>query len=170
MSTNVYKIPKMKMKFYFLSIAVCLVSGITYGQCDCEKIARDDGTTITQCNSLPIAFDNSTQVGIAAASNGQEKFITITVRFKSAAKDISGDLSIRLSDNSLITFELINAQLAYIGNSEVAQGVFLISESQIGKLKKSEIKTISFKLQDGLLRTFEATSNAGILKKQISCL
>jgi len=140
------------------------------GQCNCETINRDDGTTVSICPTLPIAYDNTTQVGLAIGSNGHDKFVTLTVRFKAAAKDIIGDLSIRLDNNFLMTLELINAQLAYIGNSQLAQGVFLAMEADIVNFKKSEIKTISFKLKDKLLRTFQTTSNADVLKKQLDCL
>ena len=141
-----------------------------FAQCDCEKIYRDDGTTITQCNALPVAKDNSTQVGIAAASNGIDKYLSITVQFKETALDITGNLTLRLIDNNLMTFELVNSQLAFIGNSQVAQAVFLIDDTKIIKLKNSGIKTISFKLKDGLLRTYQATSNTVVLKNQIICL
>lgn len=147
-----------------------LIAFIVTAQCDCEKINRDDGVIVTQCNPLPVAYDNNTQVGLAAASNGREKYITITVRFKYTAQDITGNLSIRLADNNLITFELVNSGLAFIGNSQVAQGVFFANELDITKLKKSNIKTITFKLADGLLRTYQATSNADVLKSQVRCL
>ncbi|MCB0538744.1 MAG: hypothetical protein KDE33_14605 [Bacteroidetes bacterium] len=158
------------MKKAILTLTITLAALISYGQCNCEKINRDDGSRVTQCSPLPVAYDNTTQVGLAAASNGQDKFVTITIRFKSTAKDIVGNLSIRLEDNNLITFELVNSGLSLIGNSQVAQGVFLANETDIAKLKKSGIKTISFKLNDGLLRTYQATSNADILKKQVICL
>ena len=158
------------MKTTILTVIFMLTTFSSNGQCNCQKINRDDGTIVTQCNPLPVAYDNSTQVGLAAASNGQDNFITVTVRFKSAAQDILGDLSIRLSDNNLITLELVNSGLSFIGNSQVAQGVYMADESHIAKLKKSGIKTISFKFKDGLLRSYQATSNADVLKEQVLCL
>jgi hypothetical protein len=158
------------MKITILTLTLILTTILTYGQCDCEKINRNDGTTVTQCNALPIAFDNTTQIGIAAASNGEDKFITITVRFKSSAQDLTGSLTLRLTDNNLLTFEIVNSGLSMMGNSQVAQGVFLTNVDDIAKLKKSEISTVSFKLNDGLLRTYQATSNQDILKKQVGCL
>jgi hypothetical protein len=158
------------MKTTILTLTLILTALIINGQCNCEKINRDDGTKVTQCNALPVAYDNTTQVGLAAASNGIDRFITVMVRFKSTAQDITGDLSIRLADNNLMTFELVNAGLSFIGNSQVAQGVFTAKETDIAKLKKSRIKTISFKLKDGLLRTYEASSNSDILKNQLTCM
>jgi hypothetical protein len=158
------------MKYIFSICAILFFINSLFAQCDCEKIYRDDGSTITQCNALPVAYDNSTQVGIAAASNGIDKYLTITVRFKETALDITGNLTLRLIDSNLLTFELVNSQLAFIGNSQVAQAVFLIDDTKIVKLKNSGIKTISFKLKDNLLRTYQATSNTAVLKNQIICL
>ncbi len=142
----------------------------TNENCKCEKVNRDDGTLVTQCISLPVGKDNTTEVGLAMASNGQENFITLTVRFKGAANNVSGDLSIRLENNNLMTFELVNEQLTYIGSSQVAQGIFLATDTGINNLEKSDIQTLSFKLNDGLLYTYQATTNKNLLKKQTNCL
>jgi hypothetical protein len=158
------------MKVQALILLLILLSFISKGQCNCQKISRDDGTVVTQCNPVPVAYNDQTQVGLAVASNGEQKFVTITVRFKGSAQKIIGNLTIRLKDNNMITLELINSELSLIGNSEVAQGVFSANKSDLIKLKKAGIKTLSFELQDKLLRTFEATSNSGVLKTQIGCL
>jgi len=137
--------------------------------CDCQNIHRDDGTEITQCLSLPVASDSTLEFGLAIASNGQDKFITTTIRFFGNAKEITGNLSIRLKDNNLITFELVNKGLAYIGQNQVSQAVFALNENQIKKLKSSELLMISLKL-DKLIQTLECNENISILKEQLSCL
>lgn len=158
------------MKKTILILLLISISITSYSQCNCEKIHREDGTTITQCISSPIAHDDKTQVGISAAFNGQNTFITLTVRFKYNAQNVKGDLTILLDDNNLINLEYVNSQLAYIGNSQVSQAVFLASATDISKLWNSKLKTISFKLQDNLLRTYRSTSNSDILIKQFECL
>ncbi len=158
------------MKAIILVITFTLITLLTNGQCNCETIHRDDGITVTQCESLLIASDNITQVGMAMASNGYDKFITITIRFATTAQTISGNLIIRLVDNNLITFELVNSGLSFIGNNQVAQAVFLTNQTDIAKLEKSNINTISFSLDDGLVRTHLASSNVDVLKTQVVCL
>ena len=138
--------------------------------CNCEKIYRDDGTIVTQCNSVPIASDNSTQIGLATASNSQEKFVTITIRFDSDAKSITGDLSIRLIDNNMIRLKLVNGNLAYIGNSQVANGVFLLNNDNIQKLLQSKLFTISIILSDNLMHTYECSLNKDVLITQLRCI
>ena len=41
--------------------------------CDCQVIHRDDGTDVTQCISLPVAKDNSLEIGLSIASNGLDE-------------------------------------------------------------------------------------------------
>lgn len=158
------------MKKLIIIILLGLSISLTYGQCNCEKIKRNDGTTVTQCNPLPVANDNSTQIGLSIASNGKDNFVTLTIRFMSSVQNITGNLSLRLQDNNMLTLELVNAQLAYIGNSQVAQAVFKISDPDYSKMKNSKIRTISIKLSDGLIRTYEIKMNHDVLIKQLNCI
>jgi hypothetical protein len=137
--------------------------------CDCQIIHRDDGTDVTQCISLPVASDNSLEIGLAIASNGVDRFVTVTIRFFDATMQIRDDLSIRLKDNSLLTFQLVNNGLSYIGNNQVAQGVFNLDYQKTQKLKSSDLMTISIKLEDNLVHTLECSDNISILKEQLLC-
>ena len=56
------------MKKTILIFALAFISNLSFSQCNCETIKRDDGTNIVQCNSLPVASDNNTQIGLAIAS------------------------------------------------------------------------------------------------------
>jgi hypothetical protein len=158
------------MKKTILTITTIFISIISYSQCNCETIKRDDGTNVVQCNPLPIASDNTTQIGLAIASNGESNFVTIAVKFKNKAQNISSDLTIRLNDNNLIKLSLVNNGLSYIGNSQVAQGIFILNDNQKIKISKSKIKTISLKFNDGFLRTYKGEMNTGILMSQVNCL
>jgi hypothetical protein len=153
-----------------LSIAFLFVSLLSYSQCNCENIKREDGTKVVQCIPLPISSDANTEIGLAIASNGKSNFVSLTIRFKNSAQKINGDLTIVLADNNLIKLSLVNNGLAFIGNSQVAQGVFLLNDSQKLKISKSKIKTISFELTDGLIRTYQGKMNTGILMEQVKCL
>ncbi|MFW6047046.1 MAG: hypothetical protein ACOCP4_04615 [Candidatus Woesearchaeota archaeon] len=138
--------------------------------CDCQKIHRDDGAEITQCISLPVANDSGLELGMAVASNGLNCFITLTIRFlKVSAKEINGNLAIRLKDNNLITVELVNKELAKIGDSQVSQAIFSLDNDDINKLMSSKLLTISLQLNN-LMHTLECNSNTAILKEQLICL
>ena len=158
------------MKKTILIISFIMISNLSFSQCNCETIKREDGTNVVQCNTLPVASNNNTQIGLALASNGESNFVTVTVRFSNKAQNIIGDLTLRLNDNNLLTLSLINNDLAYIGNNEVAQGIFMLNYNHKNKIGNSSIKTISFKLSDNLMRTYKGEMNTHILMKQVKCL
>lgn len=158
------------MKYLILILGIFLYQNQVAGQCNCEKIHRDDGTTVTQCLPSPVSSDNSTQIGLAVASNGGNKFITMTVRFRETAMNVTGKITFRLTDNSMFSLELVNSALSYIGNSQVANAVFLLNDSNESHLKQSFIKTISFSLTDDLLHTYSVSMNSDVLKIQLGCL
>tara|TARA_B110000090_G_scaffold137645_1_gene151361 strand:- start:983 stop:1459 length:477 start_codon:yes stop_codon:yes gene_type:complete len=158
------------MKKTILFFVFSFISNLSHSQCNCENIKRDDGTNIVQCNSLKVASDNNTQIGLAIASNGESYFITVLIRFFNNAQNITGDLTLRLNDNNLLTLQLINNGLGYIGNNEVAQGIFILNSNHKNKIYNSSIKTISLKLSDNLIRTYKGEMNTDILMKQVKCL
>lgn len=158
------------MKYLFILLTTLLFTDKLIAQCNCEKIKRDDGTTVTQCPPLPISSDNSTEIGLSVASNGTTDFIALTIRFKGAAKKVIGKITIRLEDNNMFSLELVNSQLSYIGNSQVANAVFTLSKNNSSLLKKSNIKTVSFTLEDKLLHTYQIKLNADVVKKELNCL
>ena len=158
------------MKNLFLLLIILFDVQIILGQCDCQKINRPDGVVV-QCNPLPIGGDQNLQVGLSLASNRTGKYITVTIRYISGPSlKINGDLSLRLSDNNLITFELVNTQSSYIGNSEVENAIFHINENQLNAIKYSNLLTLSIMLSDSRIHTIEATLNKKVLMNQVNCL
>jgi len=139
-------------------------------QCDCEKIIRADGT-VTQCNPLPIGGDDNLQIGLSLASNGKDNFITLTIRnITGQTYKITGDLIIRLLDNNMLTFGMLNTLSSVIGNSNVENGIFSINETQFNRIKTAKLLTISIKLSDNRIHTIEATINQDVLMNQAKCL
>ena len=83
---------------------------------------------------------------------------------------MTGKTTIRLNDNNLFSLELVNSDLSYVGNSQVANAVFLLTPESTVLLKKSNIQTISFSLSDNLRHIYELKMNSDIVKKQLPCL
>lgn len=137
--------------------------------CDYEIIDRDDGATITQYITLPVASDNSSEIGVAISSNEVEQFLTISIRFINTAIEIIDDLHVVLNDNSLITLKLANADLSYINNFQLAHGIYYLTAEDIQKLSASNLKTISVRLEDNLIHTYRCTNNSSIIKEQLDC-
>jgi hypothetical protein len=159
---------------YFCFWQVVMMGLVSYGeiyaQCACPVIKRDDGANIVQCNPLPVAYNNETQVGLAIASNGEDNFITVTVRFKDYAQKLIGTLSIRLEDDHQFTFGLVNSGLSQIGDSYVSQAVYVLDQSALQKLSISRVKTISITFADEIMRTYNAVNNRDVLISQLRCL
>ena len=158
------------MKRILLLALFCFHFIWIHAQCDCEKIQRSDGI-ITTCKTLPVAGDNSLQLGLSLAYNGRDSFVNATIRFlTNSPLKIIGDLSFRLIDNNLISFKLVKTQGSLIGNSDVEIGIFNIDENQFSKIRKSKIQTITVLLSDNRMHTLEATLNQDILINQAKCL
>lgn len=169
----------MKKSFHLHVLNICswqvvmlglIFSGEIYAQCACPVIKRDDGANIVQCNPLPVAYNNETQVGLAIASNGGDDFITVTVRFKDYAQKLIGTVSIRLDDDHLFTFGLVNSGLSQIGDSYVSQAVYVLDSSALHRLSTSQLKTISVTFADEIVRTYKAVENRDVLISQLRCL
>ena len=158
------------MRYLFIIFALLSYQNPLAAQCNCEKTNRDDGTVVNQCIPLPVSSDNTTQIGLSVASNGKNKFITLTVRFKETAMRITSKITFRLSDNNMFSLELVNSALSYIGNSQVASAIFLMTDFSEILLKNSTLMTVSFTLTDDLIHTYKVDMNADIIKTQLQCL
>lgn len=158
------------MRQLILILATLLSTDQLIAQCNCEKIKREDGTTVTQCPPSLVSSDNTTEIGLSISSNGTDKFVSLTIRFTGQAKEVIGNLRIRTMDNNLFTLKLINGGLTYVGNSQVANAIFLLTDAHINFLKNSNTQTVSVTLTDNLLHIYTVKMNADILKKQLKCL
>lgn len=163
----------MKTSHIFLLNVLLLLALVGHSQtnCNCQKIDKN-GVIIFQCQTLPVAYDNSTQIGLGIGSINKNPCLSLTVRFKNAAMELdkSFELHFWLEDGNVVDLEYLNGGLAYMGNSQVAQGVYLISSDQQSNLQASKIKTVAFKLSDGLRRSYQVKMNPDILSNQLKCL
>lgn len=159
---------------HFFTVGLFLIPLLTsvnvgYSQCNCESRTKDN-ISIVACPPSPVASDNSTQVGLNMMTLDGIYRLGVTVRFKSSAIEISGNITLWLNDGNGIELEYNNGGLAYIGNSQVAQGVFVIEADDLSKIKLSKLKSFSFKLTDGLKRVYTVSNNSSVLIDQINCL
>lgn len=158
------------MRIFFVILFHLFVIQSIFSQCDCEKIHKDNGT-VTQCTPLPIGGDINLQFGLGLFANERDSFVTLTIRYISGKSlKINGDLSLRLTDNNLLTFKFINRVSSYIGNNEVESGVFYINETQFKKLKNANLLVVLITLSDDRMHTIEAIINQDVLVNQAKCL
>ena len=158
------------MKKYF-GLIVCLIVPITVNaQCNCETINRDDGVTITTCEPAPVGGDQNLEIAISMITNGNDYFLSLNIIFESSPQKATGNLMIRFSDNNMLNFTAVNSQMTFIGGREMAQSIYLIDDFVIDNLKQKDIYTVSFRLEDQTLRTYEAHDNKDIIKRHLRCL
>jgi len=161
---------KTKKKYLYAIYTVFFATNISLAQCNCENIKREDGNIITQCPAYPVSSDNTTEIGLSVASNGTSNFLGLTIRHKTQAINVKGKMTLRLLDNNMFSLEFVTSSLSYIGNSQVTNAIFNLSKSNSELLKKSNIKTVSFTLEDNLLHTYQVKLNNDIVKKELNCL
>lgn len=157
------------MKKLYLIFFLLLSYEVTFGQCNCQKMIKEGGTIVT-CPPNVVSYDNTTAIGLSVGKSKNDVFITVTIGFKESAKKVDSKLTLWIMDGNSINIELFNGGLAYIKDSQVAHGVYKLNESQINKLKKSNIRTVAFSLTDGLRRTYTAKSNADIIANYLNYL
>lgn len=158
------------MKKYF-GLIMCLTVPISVNaQCNCETINRDDGVTITTCEPAPIGGDQTLEFAISMITNGNDYFISLNILFDTPPQKATGNLMIRFTDNNMLNFTAVNSQMAFIGGRELAQSIYLVDDFVLENLKQKDIYTVSFRLEDQTLRTYEARDNKGIIKRHLQCL
>jgi hypothetical protein len=157
---------------HILSLFILFLGLNFYGfaQCNCQDIIKENGAKVTQCSPLPIAADNDMQIAVSGGKFGSQKYIALTIRFRNEGKEVDGKFTIWLMDGNSIDLYYQNGGLVYVGNSQVAQALFYVEKSQINKIKKSNIKTVSFTFKDGLRRIYTAKQNSDILRNHFDCL
>jgi len=163
----------MERSYSILLILLLLftTSGYSQNDCNCQKMIKD-GNIVLQCQTLPVANDNSTQIALSVGSVNKSPYVSLTVRFKETAIEIdkSFELHLWLEDGNVVDLQYLNGGLAMIENSQMAHGIYPLNSAQIVKLKASNIKVVAIKLTDGLRRSYQIKLNADILSKQFKCI
>ena len=146
-------------------------SAIDPNDCNCHKMNKD-GVVVFQCQTLPVANDNTIQVGLGVGSVNNSPYVSVTIRFKDTAIELdkSFELHLWLDNGNIVDLQYLNGGLAQMGNSQVAQGIFPLNSGQLIKLKASNIKVVAIKLTDGLRRSYQVKMNPSLLSDQLKCL
>jgi len=163
----------MKTNHIFPLIVLLFLALVGHSQndCICQTINKK-GVIVFQCQTLPVANDNSTQIGLGVGSINKSPYVSLTVRFKDTAIEIdkSFELHLWLEDGNVVDLQYLNGGLAQMGNSQLAHGIFPLNSVQVVKLKASNIKVVAIKLTDGLRRSYQIKKNAELIIKQLYCL
>ena len=163
----------MKLRNLILLFPLLLMASMVFGQndCNCQKMNKD-GVEVLQCKALPVANDNTTQIGLGVGSINKSPYVSLTIRFKDTAIELdkSFELHLRLEDGNTVDLQYLNGGSAQMGDSQVTQGIYPLNSAQASKLKASNIKVVAIKLTDGLRRSYQVKMNPSLLSDQLKCL
>lgn len=151
-------------------VMVIAITSNTNGQCNCQTFDKDSNV-VKQCPPTPVAGDNSLQIGIGLGEiNNHTDYLSITIRFRYSAQKVQGNLTLVLANGRIVTLKMLNSGLAYLGNNEVCQATYLLSNTATALLKASSIKYVRFNLEDDFRHELPVQMNSRIIISQLNCL
>lgn len=164
------------MKKFIVLLIFSLSSFLSIGQCKYQKIARPDGTTVIQYETLPVAASNNNEIGFSISSNLKDVFLAMTVRFKGMQPSkIKNGLVIFLKNGDRTKQQIIlnphDQQFASIGNETVLQIIFRLSKINQAYLREYILGSFNFQFSTNsnneTIRTFQVARNADIIQQQL---
>ena len=138
-------------------------------QCNCQTFTKE-GNVVQQCTVLPVGGDKSLQIAIGIGKVAETEYISLSIRFRYHAQKVRGSITLTLTNGEIIELALLNSGLAYIGNSEICQSTFLLDSADERMLKKSQIATVAFYLEDNLRLLLLVTKNKNVVQSQLNSL
>jgi len=118
----------------------------------------------------PVGSNTNIQVYLSIQTNSISYYLAVMVRYRNSALNMRSDFLIHLTDGHSVTLPLYSSDLVNSGGSEVCIALYEINNSQILKLKKSNIKTFVFKPIIGNREVMIASINKDVVKVQLNCL
>ncbi len=110
------------------------------------------------------------ELGVSISTNGSDYYFNTTVLYFGTPVKSTGTLMIELSNNQSLNLTLYSSELATIENSEISVNVFLLSKTDIQKLKNTIIKKIIFKEEGGKNQIVILSKNFDVASRHIICL
>ncbi|MCZ2247532.1 MAG: hypothetical protein LC111_02095 [Bacteroidia bacterium] len=160
----------MKVKAIYLILFIVGLSMKSSAQCNVKTINRPDGVTVKYMNPEMVGKGTGRELGVSISHNGLDYCFNTTVLFSTHPIKSTGTLMVELSDNQSLNLKLFASELAVIKNSEVSANVYLLTKTDIEKLKKTIIKKIIFKEEGGKNHIIILTKNFDVAARHINCL
>jgi len=157
-------------KTLILSI-ILIYSYSVRSQCNVQTTERSDGITIRYLRPELVGKGTKCELGLSIQHNGELYTINTVVRYlNTAAKKVKGDLKIKLANNISIEPKLFRTELATQNNEQLGLGVYILTDTDVQKLKKSLIKIVVFQEVDGINQIVIPNTNTDVAQRHIKCL
>lgn len=162
------------MKKSIVLLIFSLSSLLSIGQCKYQKIARPDGTTVIQYETLPVAISMNNEVAFSISTNMENIYLAMVIRFKGMSPNkMNSYLNMSLTGHKIV-LKPYNQQLVSIGNETVLQIIFQLSDAEQELLTQYALNLFVFKFEidsdNETIRNFKATKNASIIQQQLQHL
>jgi hypothetical protein len=159
---------KNKFKFLFLLLSLTAIKG--YSQCNVKTNNRPDGVTVKYQNPEMVGKGTGCELGVSISNTGTDYCFNTTVLYFGTSVKSTGTLMIELSNNQSLNLTLFASELATMKNSEISANVYLLSKTDVEKLKKATIKKIIFKETGGKNQIIILSKNFDVASRHINCL
>lgn len=157
----------MRNLFTFIFISLTYLAS---AQCNVKTNNRSDGAVIKYLNPELVGTGSGCELGLSISTNGTDYFFNTTIRYASTSVKSTGTLKIGLSNNLSLDLKLYSCELATMKNSEISVAVYLLTQSDIVKLKKSVISKIIFTELGGRNQIVLLSKNVDVALRHINCL
>jgi len=156
-----------------LIIAFALLSSCinSPAQCNFKTTIKPDGDVIKYFNPKPVIRKSDYEVGIAIYKNitTNEVMLNVSVLFKSMKpQKLNDDVILQTANVKGIRLSPLVSDRVTMNGREVAIGLYKIKKSDYEELKKYNVKSIFFYLEENLIGS-TVTENSSILKSELNC-
>ena len=160
--------PVIGMKKLIFCCIMMLVAHDALAQCHTQATYREDGTTVESAEMKPVATTRDMQLAFSVSTNGDGYFVTVGMRHRTFAQDVTGSLNLFTTDGQALELEYINSQRAQIGGSPLLLAVYQLEEQDFSKLLRSPLRTVNFRTS-WEMHSLSVDMNSGVLQEQLGC-
>ena len=155
---------------YFLILIFVLTSQRGYSQCNVQTIKKD-GKIAKYLNPELVGSAINCEIGLSFWKKGTSYWLSTTIRYLSSPKKTTGSLNIILKDGEYLELKFHSCDFATVEkNRLLAISLFEMTKLDVAKLKKTNIKSISFQETGGISKVVSVSLNSEVAKRQLNCL
>lgn len=156
-----------------ITIFILIISSLSvFGQYNVKTVYRPDGITMKYFNPIPVAINNSHELGLSLYKNIENNnyLLSVTVLFKATSpKELNGDLIIQTTGKKGILLKSVMHKLININGRNVATSMFLLSKHDVVELKSRSLKLVSFYVNSQPI-ALTINKNRDVLLKEFTIL
>jgi len=160
----------MRNLIYTLIIAFLFISYQGYSQCNVQTSNSSNGATFKYLNSEIVGSGVGCELGVSISTNGTNYFLNTNVKYAKKPVKSGGMLIVTLKNNQSLNVKLYSCQITNGKKQEMVMSVYLLTQSDIEKLKKAAIEKIVFQEVGGKNQDVSLSNNFDVAMRHIKCL